>query len=181
MNDLFISYAHIDNLSISDDEKGWITDFHRILENRLAQLMGEQPRVWRDQKLTGNDIFDQKILSQFDHTKLMVSILSPRYIKSEWCLKEITQFYQSTGETGGFVFDGKSRILKVVKTPYDAENLPKISSQSSGRFSAVFLGSIFTISMRMVKLSNTTRPSERKPSRITSAASMTWHTKYARF
>ena len=123
MNDLFISYAHIDNLSISDDEKGWITDFHRILENRLAQLMGEQPRVWRDQKLTGNDIFDQKILSQFDHTKLMVSILSPRYIKSEWCLKEITQFYQSTGETGGFVFDGKSRILKVVKTPYDAEDL----------------------------------------------------------
>ncbi|MEC7201113.1 MAG: hypothetical protein VXW84_10770, partial [Verrucomicrobiota bacterium] len=73
MNDLFISYAHIDNLSISDDEKGWITEFHRILENRLAQLMGEQPRVWRDQKLTGNDIFDQKILSQFDHTKLMVS------------------------------------------------------------------------------------------------------------
>lgn len=123
MNDLFISYAHIDNLSISDDEKGWITEFHRILENRLAQLMGEQPRVWRDQKLTGNDIFDQKILSQFDHTKLMVSILSPRYIKSEWCVKEITQFYQSAEVNGGVAFDGKSRILKVVKTPYDADEL----------------------------------------------------------
>ena len=86
-NDLFSSYAHIDNLPITEDERGWITEFHRILENRLAQLMGEQPRVWRDQKLTGNDIFDQKIVSQFDQTKLIVSILSPRYIKSEWCVK----------------------------------------------------------------------------------------------
>ena len=39
-NDLFISYAHIDNLPITEDERGWITEFHRILENRLAQLMG---------------------------------------------------------------------------------------------------------------------------------------------
>ena len=122
-NDLFISYAHIDNLPITEDERGWITEFHRILENRLAQLMGEQPRVWRDQKLTGNDIFDQKIVSQFDQTKLMVSILSPRYIKSEWCVKEITEFYQSAEENGGVAFAGKSRILKVVKTPYDPDDL----------------------------------------------------------
>ena len=101
-NDLFISYAHIDNLPISEDEKGWITEFHRILENRLAQLLGEQPRVWRDQKLTGGDIFDQKIISQFDQTKLMVSILSPRYIKSEWCVKEITKFYKNAEERGFF-------------------------------------------------------------------------------
>ena len=122
-NDLFISYAHIDNLPISEDEKGWITEFHRILENRLAQLLGEQPRVWRDQKLTGGDIFDQKIISQFDQTKLMVSILSPRYIKSEWCVKEITKFYKNAEERGGVAFAGKSRILKVVKTPYDPDEL----------------------------------------------------------
>ena len=128
-NDLFISYAHIDNLPITEDEKGWITEFHRILENRLAQLMGEQPKVWRDQKLAGSDIFDQKIVSQFDQTKLMVSILSPRYIKSEWCVKEITEFYQNAEENGGIAFAGKSRILKVVKTPYDPDELqPELRS-----------------------------------------------------
>ena len=30
--DIFISYAHIDDESISDEEKGWITEFHRALE-----------------------------------------------------------------------------------------------------------------------------------------------------
>ena len=43
-NDLFISYANIDDLPISEDQKGWITEFHRILENRLAQLMGEKQK-----------------------------------------------------------------------------------------------------------------------------------------
>ena len=57
MNDLFISYAHIDDLPISEDQKGWITEFQRILENRLAQLMGEKPKIWRDQKLSGKRHF----------------------------------------------------------------------------------------------------------------------------
>ena len=78
MNDLFISYAHIDDLPISEDQKGWITEFQRILENRLAQLMGVKPKIWRDQKLSGSDIFDEQIVEQFKNTKLMVSILSPR-------------------------------------------------------------------------------------------------------
>ena len=72
MNDLFISYAHIDDLPISEDQKGWITEFHRILENRLSQLMGEKPKIWRDQKLSGSDIFDDQIVDQFSNTKLMV-------------------------------------------------------------------------------------------------------------
>jgi len=123
MNDLFISYAHIDDLPISEDQKGWITEFQRILENRLAQLMGEKPKIWRDQKLSGSDIFDEHIVEQFKNTKLMVSILSPRYIKSEWCNKEITEFYKNAEESGGLAVAGKSRVLKVVKTPYDPDDV----------------------------------------------------------
>ena len=123
MNDLFISYAHIDDLPISEDQKGWITEFQRILENRLSQLMGEKPKIWRDQKLSGSDIFDEHIVELFKNTKLMVSILSPRYIKSEWCNKEITEFYKNAEETGGVAVAGKSRVLKVVKTPYDPDEV----------------------------------------------------------
>ena len=36
MNDVFISYAHIDNETIEEDQKGWITQLHRILQVRLA-------------------------------------------------------------------------------------------------------------------------------------------------
>ena len=52
--DVFISYAHIDNLSFDTGEDGWITCFHRWLEIRLGELMGEKPKIWRDLKLQGN-------------------------------------------------------------------------------------------------------------------------------
>lgn len=43
--DIFISYAHIDNESLVDGDKGWITEFHRSLEIRLAQLLGQKPVI----------------------------------------------------------------------------------------------------------------------------------------
>jgi hypothetical protein len=43
MNDVFISYAHIDNESLTEGQQGWISQFHHTLEVRLRQLMGENP------------------------------------------------------------------------------------------------------------------------------------------
>ena len=63
--DVFISYAHIDNLPLREGESGWIASFHKALEVRLAQLLGEKPRIWRDQKLQGNDFFGDEIVKQF--------------------------------------------------------------------------------------------------------------------
>ena len=51
--DIFISYAHIDDESLIADKKGWISEFHRALEIRLAQLMGSKPIIWRDPALQG--------------------------------------------------------------------------------------------------------------------------------
>ena len=31
MNDIFISYAHIDDESLDEEQKGWISKFHRSL------------------------------------------------------------------------------------------------------------------------------------------------------
>ena len=41
--------------------------------------------IWRANKLQGNDMFADEILEQFDKTAVLVSVLSPRYMKSEWC------------------------------------------------------------------------------------------------
>ena len=49
-NDLFISYAHIDNLD------GWVEKFQERLQHRLAQL-GTDVTIWRDKKLSGADRF----------------------------------------------------------------------------------------------------------------------------
>ncbi|MCP4215686.1 MAG: hypothetical protein GY765_13615 [bacterium] len=120
--DIFISYAHIDNLSLKEGAQGWIAAFHKALEIRLAQLIGEKPRIWRDQKLQGNDFFGDEIVKQFPHTAMMISILSPRYLKSEWCTKEVKEFYSAATKGIGTRVGNKSRILKIIKTrvPFDA-------------------------------------------------------------
>ena len=89
MNDIFISYAHLDDKPLTEGQKGWITKFHRILEVRLGQLLGEEPTIWRDPKLSGNDVFDQSIVGEFKKARVMLSIMTPRYVKSDWCVREL--------------------------------------------------------------------------------------------
>ena len=119
-SDIFISYAHIDNQPLTPGDEGWITNLHRALEIRLAQLLGEEPKIWRDPKIQGNDYFDTAIVSQLPRTALLVSIITPRYLKSEWCRKELEEFSQH----GPLEVERKSRIFKVVKTPVPIDLIP---------------------------------------------------------
>jgi hypothetical protein len=123
--DLFISYAHIDNQPFTDDHEGWVSIFHRGLEIRLGQLRGEKPEIWRDQKLQGNDDFSDTILEKFRDLALLVSILSPRYVKSEWCLRELEHFCKAAEARGGVKIGDKTRIFKVIKTYLPYEKHPK--------------------------------------------------------
>ena len=110
MNDVFISYAHIDNESLTEGQKGWISQLHRTREVRLRQLMGENPKVWRDQKLMGNDVFDETLEDQFSKARVMVSIVSPRYVKSEWCQREALEFHDAAEKS-----DPTSRVVPLAK------------------------------------------------------------------
>ncbi len=123
-NDIFVSYAHIDNLPLTEGDKGWISSFHRALEVRLGQLLGKQPRIWRDPKLQGNDYFADKLVERLPKVALLVSIFSPRYVKSEWCLRELTEFLKASEVSGGARVADKARVFKVVKTPIPFEEHP---------------------------------------------------------
>jgi hypothetical protein len=123
--DAFISYAHIDNEPLPNEKDGWVTIFDKALRQVLSRFTGKVASIWRDEKLQGNDIFSDEILSQFPETAVLVSVLSPRYLKSEWCSKEMTQFYEVAEKTGGIVIGNKCRIFKIIKTPFGKdESLP---------------------------------------------------------
>lgn len=81
--DVFISYAHLDDKPLDEGAKGWITDFHKLLERRLEQAIGHELNIWRDERLTGNDFFGPEIVAQFPKIKVMVSIITPRYMGSD--------------------------------------------------------------------------------------------------
>jgi hypothetical protein len=130
---LFISYAHLDNQPLTESQQGWITRFHATLAAMLSMRIGRKAEIWRDSKLSGNDIFADEILQQFPKTALLVSVITPRYVESEWCTREVREFCKTAERTGGIVVDNKSRMLKVIKIPGGDENpLPEAMKLSLG-------------------------------------------------
>lgn len=123
-HDLLISYAHIDNQVLGERQEGWITSLHRALEVRLAQLRGVSPRIWRDPKLQGNDFFADEILQNLPRVAAIVAVLSPRYVRSEWCRREIAEFCKASAATGGLRVANKARVFKIVKTPIALDQHP---------------------------------------------------------
>ena len=70
-DDIFISYSHIDDRPV-DDVKGWVTTLHERLNNRLAQLVGSELRIWWDQREQTNQYLVGMIGERVSNTLLLV-------------------------------------------------------------------------------------------------------------
>jgi hypothetical protein len=123
-NHLFISYAHIDNAHFAGVEKGWIDHLHERLEICLAQELGKPIRIWRDRKLAGNDVFNDTLVIELSKTAILLSVLSPRYLQSPSCRRELDDFFRLAAESGGLTLEDKHRVFKVVKTYVPFEEHP---------------------------------------------------------
>lgn len=115
--DIFINYDHDDNQAVMENFKGFVDRVHEFLNRRLAMLAGEKPRIWRDPQIDGNEHLSETIVIKLSRTASLVCVLSPAYLKSKWCLKELKAFYERASENQGIKINNKSRIFKVVKTP----------------------------------------------------------------
>src|SRR5262245_65420281 len=98
-NDVFVSYAHIDDQALTEGQPGWISTLHRALQVRLEQLLGKEAKIWRDLKLQGNDVFSDRLLDNLPKVGVRVSVLSPRHVKSESCPRELNQFMKASVKT----------------------------------------------------------------------------------
>ena len=123
-HDIFISYAHIDDTPLMEEEAGWISKFHTTLDALVKQIAGDDLTIWRDLRLQGNDYFSDTLVEALLKAAVLVSVLSPRYVKSEWCLKELETFTQAAEVAGGVRMGDKSRIFKVLKTFVPRESQP---------------------------------------------------------
>ena len=121
---VFISYTHIDNEPFGPEHLHWISIFHEQLSNRLGQLFGGPVTVWRDKKLTGSDILEEALVERLSNVAVLVSVISPRYLHSDWCQLELDTFLRSARAGQGVQVGTKSRVFKVVKTPVPQQELP---------------------------------------------------------
>src|SRR6476659_7468126 len=99
--DAFISYAHLDNQELIEGRKGWVANLHRALEIRVGQLLGKAPHIWRDPTLQGNDFFAETLAERLRRVALLVAVVSPRYLRSEWTQRELKEFWKAAETQGG--------------------------------------------------------------------------------
>jgi hypothetical protein len=122
--DAFISYAHLDNVELVEGRRGWVANLQRALAVRVAQMLGKESRIWWDKKLRGNDDFDDTLIARLQKVALLVAVVSPRYVRSEWGRKEILAFCQAATEQGGIEIQDKCRLFKVLKTQVPLDQHP---------------------------------------------------------
>lgn len=113
--DIFISYGHLDDED-PDDVRGWVDLLVERLPGLVAGRIGYKPRIWRDeQSLRGNDLLEGAIAEGISRSLLFVPIVSPRYVLSDWCHRELETFLSAQGAQAAADF--RSRIFKVIKSP----------------------------------------------------------------
>jgi hypothetical protein len=132
--DAFISYRHQDNEERNENDKTWIENFHTRLESRLTFLLGEKPSIWRDPRLPGNVYIADFLQEKIKQTILLISVLSPGYIKSGWCMGELEEFCRLAEGNGGLNIDGMLRIFKVVRTDIEDRSPSQFANQKGYDF-----------------------------------------------
>lgn len=120
MPDVFISYAHRDNQSPRYGSRGWVECFYDALLARLNGIRGRDTSVWRDQsegRITGNSLLTQTIKKDLKESGVLLAIVSPAYLASQWCADELKYFCEAAAKSSGLHVDNHSRIIKVGKLP----------------------------------------------------------------
>jgi hypothetical protein len=128
----FISYTHIDNRPLSPEQQGWVTRFHATFEALLSMRLGRPARIWRDAKLRGNDIFSPELVDRIGKSAMLITVLTPRYLESDWCARELNEFCAQAGHGAVALAQNKSRVFKVLKTPVKHQSIPQPIRETLG-------------------------------------------------
>ena len=90
-HDIFISYAQVDDQLLPDMERGWVTTLAAGLKTLLESKLREVS-VWMDRELALNAPLTPALLDTLRHTAVLIVVMSPGYLKSEWCRRERETF-----------------------------------------------------------------------------------------
>ena len=117
---IFISYAHIDNQTIANQE--WVDEFHKNLSNNIAVQLGRREYfdIWFDKtSLQGHARLTEEIKSKVCEADIFVMILSRGYLASDWCMEELKTFveYNSSDDNLSNIFIIQKESLSIEKKP----------------------------------------------------------------
>lgn len=94
-----------------------------------------EAKIWRDKKLRGNDEFGAEIEENLPQSAILLSILSPRYLKSDWCVREVNMFCVHAKQSVGLKVGNKVRVFRVLTKSLDQGQFsvfPDLGDKSTG-------------------------------------------------
>ncbi len=116
--DIFISYAHLDNIPTSYEHLGWIEKFYKDLDALLTRRIGRAGVIkiwWDNRKLDGSILFDDSIEEGIRQSAIMLCLNSPAYAGSDYCRKELELFHaKARHEASGLNVANRSRLINVL-------------------------------------------------------------------
>jgi serine/threonine protein kinase len=124
-SDVLLNYATIDDYPLQEGKPGWVSQLHRNLEVRMEQLSGEKVQIFRLPEGAIAPAIEAELLQQVSQAKAMISVVSPPFVKSDVCRREVEQFWLGAERTGGRYVKEKSRLLKVLKTAVSDQQMPR--------------------------------------------------------
>ncbi len=103
--DIFISYAHDDNLGylVNDPAEGWVLDFAKRLKQDLSrQLKKEIGKAGRDleifwdkDSLQQGEPLDWELNDHVENSAIFCIFMSQNYLDSAWCKQELDWFLKT--------------------------------------------------------------------------------------
>src|SRR6185436_14542496 len=87
--DIFVSYAHADD---ADVEIPWVRRFVGTLTKKVSTLLRRDANFFFDERIeVGTDV-PRELLDGVNASRILMVILSPRYLASPWCRTELAGF-----------------------------------------------------------------------------------------
>src|SRR4051794_39991075 len=102
--DVFVSYAWVDNQPPPGVEVGWVTTLVEYLRTQLPGKLrrAEKLSVWMDHRnLAGNASVTPELRTVLRNTTTLLVICSQGYLDSPWCRQERQSFLEAVGGQPG--------------------------------------------------------------------------------
>ena len=118
-NDVFVSYAQVDDRPLPGATDGWVCILVDALKVLLAQQLGraELLAVWRDLQLARHSPLTPEIFQAVRTSAVLLVVLSEGYLASEWCQRERNEFLEIAGK-------GTRRLFVVERMPIERSRKP---------------------------------------------------------
>lgn len=115
--DVFLSYAHKDNETVTKDEEGWMTQFYKHFKLLLDRYLEgvNTAHIWCDHELRKNISFDDRIRNVLENSAIFLAFTSTSFYNSVYCCeKELSFFYNKAANNPlGLKVQDNSRIFQI--------------------------------------------------------------------